>query len=190
MNQYSIEKVANAIIYFVDSKVEHFGKTKLMKLMYFADKNHLEKYGRTIFFDDYYKLPRGPVASMTLNIINNINEEENEDFKSYTEEFLNILDINIQNDNGQKIINFIPKTNFKKELFSKSEINILESISSKYKSYTKKEISDESHLLKEYQKTELNSIIDIVDMVDDEDTKSYISLWQNEHKEFNKMIHS
>ena len=44
MNQYSIEKVANAIIFFVEKNIEHFGKTKLMKLMYFADKEHLEKY--------------------------------------------------------------------------------------------------------------------------------------------------
>ena len=56
MNQHSIEKVANAIVYFVNSNVEHFGKTKLMKLICFSDKYHLETYGRTIFFDDYYKL--------------------------------------------------------------------------------------------------------------------------------------
>lgn len=102
MNQYSIEKVANAIVYFVEKDVKHFGKTKLMKLMYFADKSHLEQYGRTMFFDDYYKLPRGPVASLTLNIINNLNEEDGEDFRSYTDDFLNILELKIQTDDEQK----------------------------------------------------------------------------------------
>ena len=52
MNQYSIEKVANAIIYFLDNGVEYFGKTKLMKLMFFADKYHLQKYMRTVFADN------------------------------------------------------------------------------------------------------------------------------------------
>ena len=188
MNQYSIEKVANAIVYFVEKDVKHFGKTKLMKLMYFADKSHLEQYGRTMFFDDYYKLPRGPVASLTLNIINNLNEEDGEDFRSYTDDFLNILELKIQTDDEQKITKFIPKTTFKKELFSKSELKIIEEVSKKYKDYTKDEISHESHLLKEYINTQMNSIIDIEDMLEDEESKSYVAFWENEHKQFNKML--
>ena len=58
MNQYSIEKVANAIVYFVNSKVEHFGKTKLMKLMYFADKYHLE----TAKYVDWGGSPRASIG--------------------------------------------------------------------------------------------------------------------------------
>jgi uncharacterized phage-associated protein len=188
MNQYSIEKVANAIVYFVESDMEHFGKTKLMKLMYFADKSHLENYGRTIFFDDYYKLPRGPVASLTLNIINNLNEEDGEDFKSYTDEFLRILDIKIQMDEGQKITKFIPKTTFNHNLFSKSEMKVLEAICQSYKYHKKDEISHKSHSLREYINTQMNSIIDIADMVADEESKNYITFWQNEHKQFHKML--
>lgn len=190
MNQYSVKKVANAIVYFSEYNVQHVGKTKLMKLMYFADKMHLQNYGKTIFCDDYYKLQRGPVASLTLNIINNINEDDNEDFKSYTDEFLDVLNIDIKKDNGEKITNFRPKSSFQKELFSKSELKILKSISEKYRLYTKEQISEESHHLTEYINTELNSIIDIVDMVDEEEQKEYIKYWQNEHKQFNKMIHS
>lgn len=188
MNQYNIKKVANAIVYFVESNVEHFGKTKLMKLMYFADKCHLETYGKTIFFDDYYKLPRGPVANLTLNIINNINEEDGEDFKTYTDDFKTIIEVNIQADEGVNITKFVPKSTFQKELFSKSEMSVLTDIVNRYKSYTKDEISNESHLLKEYKNTQMNSIIDIVDMVEDQDSKDYISFWQNEHKKFNKML--
>jgi len=188
MNQYSIEKVANAIIYFIDSGMEHFGKTKLMKLMYFTDKSHLEQYGRTVFFDDYYKLPRGPVASLTLNIINNLNEEDGEDFKSHTDKFLEILDLQIQTDDHQKITQFIPKITFRQELFSKSELKILEMISNKYRHYSKDEISHESHLLREYKSTQMHSIIDIVDMAEDEESKQYIAFWQNEYKQFNKML--
>lgn len=190
MNQYNIKKVAHSIIYFLNNNMKHFGKTKLMKLMYFSDKQHLEIYGRTIFFDDYYKLERGPVANLTLNIINNINEADNEDLESYTNDFLNILDIEIQNDNGDKITKFISKSDFNSALFSKSEISVLEKISHQYNEYTKKEISDESHLLNEYKNTELNSIIDIADMVESSDTKEYISYWNKEYKNFNKMIHS
>lgn len=89
---------------------------------------------------------------------------------------------------SKKITKFIPKTTFKKELFSKSELKIIEEISKKYKDYTKDEISYESHILKEYINTQMNSIIDIEDMLEDEESKSYVAFWENEHKQFNKML--
>ena len=73
-------------------------------------------------------------------------------------------------------------------MFSKSEIFVLDTMALKYKSHTKDEISEESHLLKEYKNTQMNSIIDISDMVEDEDSKKYIAFWQNEHKQFDKML--
>ena len=86
------------------------------------------------------------------------------------------------------IENIIDKTTFKKELFSKSELKIIEEVSKKYKDYTKDEISYESHILKEYINTQMNSIIDIEDMLEDEESKSYVAFWENEHKQFNKML--
>lgn len=149
-------------------------------------RNALKGNPITIYGDG--KLPRGPVASLTLNIINNLNEEDADDLKSYTDEFLNILELKLQVDEGQKITKFIPKTTFNQELFSKSELKIIEDISKKYKNHTKDEISQESHLLKEYINTQMNSIIELSDMVEDEESKNYITFWQNEHKQFNKML--
>lgn len=38
----------------------HLGRTKLMKLLYFVDFDHLEKYGRPVTGAVYRKLPHGP----------------------------------------------------------------------------------------------------------------------------------
>lgn len=43
-------------------------KILLIKLIYFADKYHLRKYGRTVSGDEYKAMNFGPVASKTLNV--------------------------------------------------------------------------------------------------------------------------
>lgn len=191
MNQYNIEKVANAIIFFVDKNIEHFGKTKLMKLMYFADKEHLEKYGRVMFYDDYRKLPRGPVATLTYNIISSTDANDGDDFKSYVDNFSSFIEIQKKDINQKNsATRFNPKNSFDNTFFSKSEIEILENIAKKYKTYTKEQISEESHLLKEYINTDMNDFIDIADMTENKKLKEYLSFWRNEHKEFNKMLNN
>ena len=45
-------------------------KILLIKLLYFADKYHLRKYGRTVSGDTYKAMNYGPVASNTLNVAN------------------------------------------------------------------------------------------------------------------------
>lgn len=175
MNQYSIEKVANAIIYFLDNGVEYFGKTKLMKLMFFADKYHLQKYMRTVFADTYIKLPFGPVPTLTLGTIDSINEFEKDDFETYVDEFLKYIIVNEQYDGKYKKTTFAKKQNFNEELFSISELEILEQITKEFKSYTAKQISDYSHEFNEYKYTNDNEVISSIAMAP-------------EHKEYFQMI--
>ena len=49
MNQYSIEKVANAIVYFVEKDVKHFGKT-MPKALAFGNFAFRDCFSRTIVF--------------------------------------------------------------------------------------------------------------------------------------------
>jgi len=188
MFKYNIEKIANTILYFTEKDVQHLGKTKLMKLMFFADKLHLEKYGRVIFFDEYYKYPRGPVANITLNIINSINEVEKDDLEEYTNKFLKYLEVRTIKDNNDNITSFKPKVDFNKKFFSKSEIKILHTISNRFISHTKEEISDESHNLKEYKKTKLMDKIQEIEMIESKDMKEYYLFIQNDNDSFNRNI--
>lgn len=43
----------------------------LIKIMFFADRYHLRKYGVTASGDVYYAMKRGPVASVALNLLHN-----------------------------------------------------------------------------------------------------------------------
>lgn len=187
MNQYSIEKVAHAIIYFIDNGIENFGKTKLMKLMFFADKYHLQQYMRPIFADTYIKLPFGPVPTLTLGTIDSINEFEKEDFESYVDEFLQYIIVNEQYDGRYKKTIFAKKQEFNKEIFSISELDILKQIADEFKKHTANQISEYSHTLDEYKYTNDNEVIDIASMAPEH--KAYFEMISQENKSFKESLY-
>lgn len=186
MNQYSIEKVANAIIFFLDSGVENFGKTKLMKLMFFADKYHLQNYMKSIFADTYMKLPFGPVPTLTLGTIDSINEFERDDFEVYVNEFLSFIIVNEQYDGKYKKTTFSKKQEFDKNLFSISEMEILQKVASDFKTHTASQISQYSHSLDEYKYTNDNEVIDVITMAPEH--KEYFEMIAKENKTFNEFL--
>lgn len=56
------EKLDQAILFFLHAaNIAHLGKTKLMKLLYFADFDHFEQYDIPITGGRYRKLEHGPV---------------------------------------------------------------------------------------------------------------------------------
>lgn len=71
------------IIESVSYLLQKLGKTdkvKIIKLLFFADKYHLVKYGRTVTNDDYWAMPHGPVGSNIKDVLefNNSTMSENE----------------------------------------------------------------------------------------------------------------
>jgi len=60
-------------LYYLSKKMnKDIDKLASIKFLFFADRYHLRKYGRLISEDTYYALPHGPVASNSLNILNDI----------------------------------------------------------------------------------------------------------------------
>lgn len=65
------EKTIEVILY-IASKVPVAGFHCVSKVMYFADKAHLEKYGRFISGDNYIAMKHGPVPSNTYDILKGV----------------------------------------------------------------------------------------------------------------------
>ena len=59
-------KLASAVAYMAWKKPE-LAKTQLCKLLFFADKQHLLTFGRTITGDRYYALEQGPAPAHELD---------------------------------------------------------------------------------------------------------------------------
>lgn len=69
--QFDAAKLGQALAYLAGS-VSDLTKLKAAKLLYFADKYHLVRYGRPITGDRYYCLDHGPVPSASLNAIGDL----------------------------------------------------------------------------------------------------------------------
>ncbi len=63
------EKLASAIAYLAE-RVPALTKKQICKLLYFADKDHLLRYGRTITGDRYHALPQGHIPTAGLDAMN------------------------------------------------------------------------------------------------------------------------
>jgi len=188
MVSFNITRIANAIIYFVNKDVHNLGKTKLMKLLFFTDKYHLEQFGRSVFGDTYHKLQQGPVPTITLNVINSLNEREKDDFTEYADEFSKYIRTEDSSNYGYATMRFIPNSKFNSKLFSKSELEILERVSEEFKDYSAKRISDLSHDTPEYIDAYDNGIISEESMSGK--NKEYVAYWKNMNTHFDMSIHS
>lgn len=71
MIQFNINpyKALEAIVYLATKQpnIDHY---HVVKTIFYADKYHLNKYGRPVIGDVYKKMPAGPVPSLVLDIIN------------------------------------------------------------------------------------------------------------------------
>jgi len=67
---YRRDKLENAILYFL-SKADDptLGKTKLMKLLYFADFDHYERHEVPLTGATYFRLDEGPVPKVAFDLL-------------------------------------------------------------------------------------------------------------------------
>lgn len=67
-------KNKNVVLYLLSkSPNKTIDRIKLIKLIWLADRFHLNKYGRKITKSSYVAMPHGPVASEILNFLNREN---------------------------------------------------------------------------------------------------------------------
>jgi Protein of unknown function (DUF4065) len=71
------EKILQALLYLIeeaDRKGVAITQYTILKAFFFADRAHLNRYGRPITFDNYKAMKDGPVASLIYDILkNNVN---------------------------------------------------------------------------------------------------------------------
>src|SRR5882724_2767190 len=65
---FSHRKATQALNFFARKAGGRINKMKALKLVYFADRYHLRKYGRPVVGDEYLAMNYGPVASGTKDL--------------------------------------------------------------------------------------------------------------------------
>jgi len=84
-------KATQALDYFTTKAGGQINKMKALKLVYFADRYHLRKYGRMITNDNYLAMEHGPVPSTTKDIAES-NDYLDETIKAYSQGFIEPID--------------------------------------------------------------------------------------------------
>jgi len=128
---YSSSRAINAILWFLDKHSGTLSKLKLVKLVFFADKKHLRRYGRPIVGGRYYAMPHGPVSSELLTYINSMASPEAFPFALLG----NDLSAKIPPDLG---------------ILSQSDIEILENVNNEYGHFHPLSLRNYTHLLPEW----------------------------------------
>ncbi len=74
MEKFSEKKALAAILYLAnqDGQIDLYA---LLKTLYYADKNHLREWGRTITGDFYARMPYGPVPSNVYDMLKSVRGE-------------------------------------------------------------------------------------------------------------------
>jgi uncharacterized phage-associated protein len=103
----------------------------ICKILYFADKEHLQRYGRFICGDDYFAMKNGPVPSGTYDILKDVRRGRT---KSHDVGFMIYDNVNIYP---------LRTTNF--DLLSESDIETLDSAIAQYGAMPFDQLSAASH---------------------------------------------
>ena len=76
MNTFDFKhkKATQALNYFAKKAGGRISRLKAVKLVYFADRYHLRRYGRLVTGDSYFAFPYGPIPSVTLDIAEDSND--------------------------------------------------------------------------------------------------------------------
>lgn len=127
--RFDPEKLVQALAYFSKLGVQNLDTMKSAKLLYFADKLHLQRYGRPILGDDYYCMKHGPIPTLSLNIIQaTIAGTEAADGTDLMHEFFDVR----KGEYAQLVAKKEPDL----EVFSASDLEVLEEVAQKYGSKT------------------------------------------------------
>jgi len=127
------EKYENAILYFLETvNNSHLGKVKLMKLVYYLDFDHFEKYGASVTGDIYRNKAAGPVPDNADAILQEMKEK-------------GLIDIR-----AEQIIDFIkykyrPLVSCNPGVFKPSEAQMLHEVAQKWEHHSRAEIVEASH---------------------------------------------
>lgn len=148
---FEFNKLANLVLYFTN-RINRVSKTKLMKLLFYADFKNYQEVGLSISGLSYKHLPFGPVPDHYLLILESLTENQMINllpFDDYEGEFLE------------------PMQQSERSLFDEDEIQVIEQVIDKFETFSARQISSYSHQEEGYLKTEENDYIsyDYADLI-------------------------
>jgi len=133
--QYSERKAAQIAAFLVFSAGGQTEILKLIKLMYFAERESFTRYGEPMTGDSFYSLDHGPILSRTLDHVNNLTDSVPGGWESWIKDREDHL-VSLQDDGDPTD---------KLTLLSDADLEILTDIWASYGKYTASQLRNLSH---------------------------------------------
>lgn len=142
---FDYEKLCAMVLFFA-SKNSELLKTKLMKLLHYADMIFYKKNGISISGSKYTHFPYGPVPERFDLILDQMKEDH-------------IVHIDVEYKGDYEKHKVIPELGISKDILSDAELEVLELINEKFKNFGSVAISEYAHKEKGYKATKKGEII-------------------------------
>jgi uncharacterized phage-associated protein len=140
--RFNLDKLVHSLAFFADRRVRNLTKLKAAKLLYFADKQHLLRYGRPILGDIYFCLPYGPIPSISLNEMSDAIARP-EVLDDDVSAFHSVLAVRKHLFTRHPV--FELRSAFDPDVFSDSEIEILQDVVQRYGKMNAGQLVDLTH---------------------------------------------
>lgn len=158
-------KIIEAILWLADREPS-IDVYHVAKVLYFADKEHLNRYGRPVLGDWYCKLAFGPVPSLAYDLIK---REGLRFFAETLKLFDDAVEVRQQQREDQKSVPAIfPKRSVNLRRFSRSDIECLENAHRKYGSMSFAELFTLSHKERAWVEAQEKGRMDFELMIDED----------------------
>jgi uncharacterized phage-associated protein len=115
--RFNVVKFVNAVAYLAQA-CPNSTKMTVCKQLYYADKEHLVKYGRPIIGDHYYCLEHGPIPTHGLDMLRH---RSNPASNALLEKYVSVIGDSVH-----------PKQLPDRKVFSKSDLAVLDHVIKKY----------------------------------------------------------
>lgn len=158
---FNEKKAINSLLYVLKDVDNLYN---IMKIFYFADKEHLSKYGRFIYGENYIAMSKGQVPSWIYDLIKAVRGDGKRMINEEVKKNIEVKDDHI----------IIKKTEPNLDYLSDSEIECLDNAIKKYGKAHYLNIFWWAHKDQAYKKTELNNEIQLDDIIDTLDNKEKV----------------
>ena len=151
--RFDPEKAHQAIL-FVAKSLPGADFHRISKIIYFADKDHLQKHGRLICGDTYVAMKHGPVPSGVYDILKAV---RGDGFCEHAERAQNAFEV-------RSSYTVVPKVDVDLDVFSKSDIECLTAAVKQYGYLNFSRLAELSHD-KAWESADENEIIDVEQII-------------------------
>jgi uncharacterized phage-associated protein len=151
-NEFDVRKAIEVVVY-VSHKTDDL--LHIMKVLYFADKYHLQEYGRLITGDKYIAMKDGPVPSGAYEIVKDVRGDGIVELSANTKQALRV----------EKRIFVKPQRDPILDYLSESDIECLDRAISEYANMPREELLEIAHDEQPYKEAQADNDITLKSIV-------------------------